>query len=109
MLASLAKNTTRINDERCSKFRVKERDQKERDIVLPGNPAIGGEVYFRQDVAKPVLFVRYRERAGIFCVVQVPAAMQRSEELCVAGVVTYNMTLQKPNPPDAALRNLSLD
>ena len=90
---------------------VHERQEEERDVVLPGNASEGRQIDQCQQVLVSVRPVRYQKLIRIHDVMYIPAATGL-KLLAVCGRVrgsTHKITLQNPNPPLTALRNFSLD
>ena len=69
-----AENAARVGTDGFLCLRIQEGDEKEWDVVLPRDPAVGSEVDDCYQIPVSVGPVRNQEFSGIYGIVHIPAA-----------------------------------
>lgn len=99
--------------QRLSCSRIPEGNEEERNVVLPWQTAVRGQVDFGRYVAIAVGGVGDGEFLEVGLVMDIPAAAKGRALIRDGGRLdrldTYKITEQNPNSLLAALRNLALD
>ena len=70
-----AQRPSRTGAKRFVSIWIMKRNQKERNVLLPWNPAIRVQVYPSQDISISIILVRDEEFAGVYRVMYIPSTM----------------------------------
>ena len=85
LLDRRSQQTSWICADRSLGVGVKEADQEERDIVLPGYPSEGAQIRYCEDVFVTILKIADLELFEIRLIVHVPAKYDRTEAKAILG------------------------